>query len=163
MKTVFHFLVILGAFILWASTIPTFAGPFTYGDGYERYPGISEDAQSLTGWATDWVNYLPGPNVDESFQTPKKALGPALGDSYDVVSLGSGGSIILSFDPPFRNGEGWDFAIFENSFSDTFLELAYIEVSSDGEHFVRFDSCSLTPNPVSAFGTIDPSNYRISR
>ena len=64
----------------------------------------------------------------------------------------------MTFDPPLSNGSGWDFAIFENSFSDTFLELAYVEVSSDGVHFVRFDNDSLTAGPVGGFGATDPTN-----
>ena len=69
-----------------------------------------------------------------------------------MVSLGKGGSITLSFDPPVSNGDGWDFAVFENGFEDTFLELAYVEVSSDGVVFVRFDNASLTPDPVPRHG-----------
>ncbi|MEZ4549679.1 MAG: hypothetical protein R2874_04140 [Desulfobacterales bacterium] len=60
--------------------------------------------------------------------------GPAVGSSFDVV-LGRGGSIILTFDPPVENGEGWDFAVFENSFNDFNLELAFVEVSSNGTDF----------------------------
>src|SRR5436190_1349772 len=35
-------------------------------------------------------------------------------------------------------------AVFENGFNDTFLELAFVEVSSDGVHWVRFPAHSLT-------------------
>jgi hypothetical protein len=38
------------------------------------------------------------------------------------------------------------------------LELAYVEVSSDGNSFFRFDNDSLTPDPVAAFGAVDPTN-----
>ena len=69
-----------------------------------------------------------------------------------------GGSITMVFDPPISNGPGWDFAVFENSFSDSYLELAYVEASSDGISFYRFPNDSLTAEPVSSFGTIDPSN-----
>jgi hypothetical protein len=50
--------------------------------------------------------------------------------------------------------------VFENSFSDTFLELAYVEVSSNGADFVRFPSVSLTQatTQVGGFGTLDPTN-----
>lgn len=76
----------------------------------------------------------------------------------DVVSLGDSGRITLTFGGAIVNGPGADFAVFENSFSDTFLELAWVEVSSDGAHFFRFPGFSLTANPVNAFGTIDPTN-----
>lgn len=61
-----------------------------------------------------------------------------------VVSLGDGGSIICTFQYPIKNEPGFDFAVFENSFDDEFLELAFVEVSSDGVNFVRFPSHSLT-------------------
>ncbi len=78
--------------------------------------------------------------------------------SFDIVALGSGGRITLTFDPPVENGTGWDFAVFENSFSDQYLELAYVEVSSNGIDFIRFDAISLTINPVPGFGNIDPTD-----
>ena len=42
-----------------------------------------------------------------------------------VVSLGDGGSAILTFSSPIINGNGPDFAVFENAFDNTFLELAH--------------------------------------
>ena len=62
------------------------------------------------------------------------------------------------FDPPIENGDGFDFVVFENSFSDNFLELAWVEVSSNGIDFIRFENFSLTPSQVSPFGFIDPTN-----
>jgi hypothetical protein len=85
-------------------------------------------------------------------------LGQAEGTSFDSVSLGRGGSLTLTFDTPIQNGTGWDFAVFENSFSDQYLELAYVAVSSNGIDFVRFDNISLTRNPVPGFGNIDPTD-----
>ena len=52
-----------------------------------------------------------------------------------VVSLGDGGIAILTFSNPIVNGTGFDFAVFENSFNDFFLELAFVEASSDGVHY----------------------------
>ena len=59
-----------------------------------------------------------------------------------VVSLGDGGTAIAIFNPPISNLPGPDFAVFENSFSDFFLELAFVEVSSDGINFYRFPATS---------------------
>ncbi len=59
-----------------------------------------------------------------------------------VVSLGDGGYAILTFNNTIKNGPGYDFAVFENSFSDTFLELAFVEVSSDGINYFRFPATS---------------------
>jgi hypothetical protein len=54
------------------------------------------------------------------------------------------GSAILTFQNPISNGTGFDFAIFENSFNDVFLELAFVEVSSDGVNYIRFPATSNT-------------------
>ncbi len=74
-----------------------------------------------------------------------------------VLSLGDGGSATLTFDTVISDHPGWDFAVFENSFSDGFLELAYVEVSSDGVNFVRFPSVSLTQSnqQIGTFDTLD--------
>jgi hypothetical protein len=77
--------------------------------------------------------------------------------SNGVVSLGDGGAAICKFQFPIMNGLGFDFAVFENSFDDTFLELAFVEVSSDGINFFRFPSHSLsdTLNQTGSFGATD--------
>ncbi len=74
-----------------------------------------------------------------------------------VVSLGDGGVATLRFITPVANGDGYDFAVFENSFSDDFLELGHVEVSSNGIDFFRFESTSLTSTDeqVATFGTVD--------
>ncbi len=59
-----------------------------------------------------------------------------------VVSLGDGGSAVISFSNPITNGPGYDFAVFENAFNDSFLELAFVEVSSDGINYFRFPPTS---------------------
>lgn len=134
------------------------AGPYRPAAGEAGSWAIHMDDPAFVAWATGWEEYNPGEHVDAAFQTPERAVGKASGTSYDIVSLGRGGKITMTFDPPIQNGVGWDFAIFENSFSDTFLELAYVEVSSNGVDFIPFDSDSLTPSPVAGFGAVDPSN-----
>lgn len=76
-------------------------------------------------------------------------------DIANVVSLGDGGSATCTFSKPIKNGVGFDFAVFENSFDHLFLELAFVEVSSDGIQFFRFPSHSLsdTLNQTSSFGS----------
>ncbi len=74
-------------------------------------------------------------NVGDS----SKAIGKADGN---IVSLGDGGSAIVTFSAPIKNGPGFDFAVFENGFNDTFLELAFVEVSSDGVNYFRFPATS---------------------
>lgn len=92
--------------------------------------------------------------------SPEAAMGPATENG--VVSLGDGGWICLEFPGLVRNGPGPDFAVFENGFSDSFLELAFAEVSSDGKTFVRFPAVSLTQTTeqTGPFGLLDGSLLR---
>lgn len=131
------------------------------------YPGAAGDPASgaveasdasIVAWASEVVEPVSyGSDLDDAFKTPELALGPAEGNSFDIVALGNGGSITLRFDPPIRNGDGPDFLVFENGFSDTFLEFGFVEVSSDGSEFVRFDSAYLGTEMVTAFGMQEPS------
>lgn len=134
------------------------AGPFAPAAGLPGSTAVSKDSAAITHWATGYLDYIPGANVDLQWQTPAKALGRAVGDSFDVVVLGDAGRITLTFGGAIVNGAGADFAVFENSFSDTFLELARVEVSSNGVNFFRFSAFSLTPGPVGGFGSVDPTN-----
>ncbi|TYB77263.1 T9SS type A sorting domain-containing protein [Bizionia myxarmorum] len=74
-----------------------------------------------------------------------------------IVSLGDRGEAILTFATPITDGSGFDFAVFENGFSNTFLELAFVEVSSDGINYVRFPNHSQTQTDtqVGGFGAVD--------
>jgi hypothetical protein len=119
---------------------------------------VPKDDTRVVGWATGWVDPIEfGTGIDDAkWKDPQKALGPAQGDTLDVLVLGNGGRAVLTFDPPFGDGPGPDLAVFENAFNDTFLELAFLEVSSDGEHFVRFDSLSLGLEPTAS--TVDPTS-----
>lgn len=133
----------------------SFAAPFAPPAGQPGSTAIHMDDPAFVGWAAAYTDYQTGERLDPAFQTPEKAVGKANGTSFDVVSLGEGGSITMVFDPPVENGEGWDFAVFANPFNDYFLELAYVEVSSNGIDFVRFDNISYTPDPVSTYGSVD--------
>lgn len=153
--------------VILAITIPFFsltipfsaaAGSWAPAAGVAGSTAISMNDPAFVAWGTGYSNYILGANVDAQWQTPEKALGKAVGDSYDIVCLGNGGQITLTFANPISNGPGADFAIFENSFSDTFLELAFVEVSTDGNSWKRFYNSSLTQNPVGAFGSVDPTN-----
>jgi hypothetical protein len=96
------------------------------------------------------------------FGDASDATGPADAtedDPLSVVSLGDGGSATVRFDPPFSNLPGPDFVVFENSHMGGFLELAHVEVSSDGIHFFRFPSVSLTQTKaqIDTFDVLDPT------
>lgn len=82
---------------------------------------------------------------------------PGKAGNGTAVSLGDGGMATLIFSIPLRNGPGFDFAVFENAFDDSFLELAFVEVSSDGQHYERFAAHSLTDTLLQK-GAFDPLN-----
>lgn len=134
------------------------AGPFAPAAGKPGSTAISKDSTSIVGWATGYKDYIPGTDLTDEWKTPAKALGVADGGPYDIVSLGNGGMITLTFAQAIGNGAGADFAVFENSFSDNFLELGFVEVSTDGLSFFRFPTISYTPSAVGAFGSVDPTN-----
>lgn len=129
---------------------------------------IHKDSSVFVAWATGIVverGYVDAGDTTvmydntnrASFGVPENALNMAEGTSGNVVSLGDGGKATLTFDQAIINGSGADFAIFENGLSDTFLELAFVEVSSDGNHFVRFPAHSetQTTTQIDGFGNVD--------
>ena len=83
------------------------------------------------------------------------ATGKAM--SNGAVSLGDGGFAVCIFAHGIMDGPGFDFAVFENGFDDTFLELAFVEVSSDGVNYFRLPAHSLTDTTMqtSSFGPTD--------
>ncbi len=138
---------------------------YAYDDGAL---GLASTNPAFLCWASGWTDYLPGANVDPQWQTPSNATGAAagylngLGATNGVVSLGDNGSLTLTFPVPITDGPGPDFAVFENAFADTFLELAYVEVSSDGTNFVRFPSHTLETNWIDTYtatNASDPTAY----
>ncbi|MBN1855195.1 MAG: PEP-CTERM sorting domain-containing protein [Pirellulales bacterium] len=100
------------------------AGPYAPAAGQPGSTAIHKDDPQFVGWASGWQNYLVGTDCAATWQTPEKALGPAAGTSTDIMCLGRGGEITLTFDTPIMDGPGWDFATFENSFNDTVPEPA---------------------------------------
>lgn len=83
------------------------------------------------------------------------AYGPA--GANGTVSLGDGGYAIVQFHAPVKDGPGPDFAVFENSFDGQFLELGFVEVSSDGLNFYRIPAISNTDTAIQTggFGNTD--------
>lgn len=141
-------------------------GPFCGAVGTEGCNAIAQDSSAIVAWATG-VELTRGPQMISnpnspmaSFGTDSNAIGQATAsNTMAAVSLGDGGSALITFEHPIRNGEGPDFAVFENSFGDSFLELAFVEVSTDGERFVRFPATSLTQTQTQTgeTGSTDPT------
>jgi hypothetical protein len=142
-------------------------GPFCGAVGTEDCNAIAADSSAIVAWATG-VSVTRGPrNIANpalgvaGTGEESNAVGPATSnDVYDVVSLGDGGTALATFARPIRNGEGPDFAVFENGFSDNSLELAFVEVSTDGQRFVRFPATCLTQTEtqLANAGQTDPTN-----
>jgi hypothetical protein len=133
------------------------AGPYAPAAGQVGSTALAKDDASIVGWATGIAEYNAGSNVDADFQIPAKALGPAEGTIGDAVSLGRGGRLTLTFDQPIWDGIGPDFAVFENAFDDSFLELGFVEVSSDGVNFFRFLNDSLSSSDAADSAAVDPT------
>jgi hypothetical protein len=163
-----HFIRLIAAA---AQVLPVFAGPYPPAAGQPGSDAIVASDIRFTTWATA-VLVERGPTEIgfegsslASYGSESDAVGPADAspDSpYPVVSLGDGGSATLEFSQPFGDVPGPDFAVFENGFSASFLELAHVEVSSDGANFFRFPSSSLTTSSatIGEGGAVDPTNVQ---
>ncbi|MFA7172182.1 MAG: hypothetical protein WC340_02000 [Kiritimatiellia bacterium] len=130
--------------------------PFAKAAGQAGSTAIHMNSPRFVGWADGYIDLSYGSSVAPVWKTPAKALGKAKGTTTDIVCLGSGGRITLTFSTPIANGAGFDFAVFENAFDDNFLELAWVEVSSDGIHFCRFPNYYVGKLPVGGGSGHDP-------
>jgi hypothetical protein len=123
----------------------------------------------MQAWASDVDAFERGPmDIGEpqlgpvTHGLPEYTLGPATGQVGDVFSLGDGGWITLFFATGIGDGPGDDFAVYENGFYSVeglFAEFAFVEVSSNGVDFARFDSLSYRATPVASFDPVDPADY----
>ena len=142
---------------------PAGMGPFCGAAGTTGCTAIAYNDNRIKAWATGCTLVLGSQNLSDpsapvvTYGTADEAVGAASTSTMDVVSLGDGGSATLTFEKPIANGDGYDFAVFENSFNDYFLELAFVEVSSDGERFVRFPATSLTQTARQITSSVDPT------
>lgn len=114
---------------------------------------VSKNSGAFTGWATGCTVQRGYADIADPSQgypnigVEADATGMADGS---LLSLGDNGAAVLSFASPIYNGTGADFAVFENGFAnpsnpeEAFLELAFVEVSSDGVNFTRFPATSNT-------------------
>ncbi len=139
-------------------------GQFAPAAGKAGSTAIKADSSCFVNWAIDCTvkKGLAQINLADSgyasVGTANAAIGQALKNG--VVSLGDGGSAVLYFNPPIEDQEGFDFAIFENAFLDTFLEFAHVEVSNDKINWIKFPSVSLTQTTkqIDPFGYTYPEN-----
>lgn len=159
MKSYFIVSVCVSLLFCYTPINAQFAPPF----GHEGNTAMYKDSSAFVAWANkcnvvrgfqDISNQSLGyTNVGDS------SLAIGLAGTNGVVSLGDGGVAILEFSSPIMDGNGPDFAVFENGFDNLFLELAFVEVSSDGIHFFRFPAISNTDTTIQTdgFGLTDAS------
>ena len=138
--------------------------------GQSGSTAIFKDSSAFKAWAKSCKLFRGYQNIAKpsaglaSVGDENAPLGKA--GTNGVVSLGDAGTAILTFEIPITNGEGYDFAVFENGFKEIggsfdFLEFAFVEVSSDGIRFVRFPSeyKGQTTTQVGSFEPIDTRLY----
>ena len=122
------------------------AGPFPdYDQGV-----LSNDAR-IVGWATAWQDYIrPDPssggychdNSNQSNSIDNAILGAPTdftmsGTTKHVLVLGHGASITVTFGRSMPDGPGWNFAVFNNTFLSTSLDLIN---RGGGTNYVYFNS-----------------------
>ncbi len=155
MKRISILLLAMVPTMLWAQFAPE--------AGIAGTTAMHADSSAFVAWATGCTIERGPQQIDDlslgmaSYGVDDDALGKA--DNV-VVSLGDGGTAVLTFASPIYNDVGPDFAVFENPFHNTphcFLELAFVEVSSDGENYFRFPAVTNVPfdTQMGGFGVMD--------
>lgn len=163
MKKLLLILMAMVPVAVWAQFAPAQDKPGT--------TAMHADSSAFVAWATGCVAE-PGPM---NISNPSAGLAgqgwPASNvigfpqGTMGVTCLGDGGQATVTFASPICNRPGPDFAVFENGFANAqdtdmwFLELGFVEVSSDGENFFRFPAISMvqTLTQVGGMGCIDPA------
>ena len=147
-----HLLYVIIPLYMW----PLSAQSFPPAAGFPGSTAIHADSSVLVDWAIaahitrGYKNSAFPENGFVDYGVDENATGIPDGNE-GVVSLGDDGYAVLSFNVPIVNGQGPDFAVFENGFrqNDTtelaFLELAFVDVSTDGVEYIRFPSISEIP------------------
>ncbi|MGH7269132.1 MAG: cell surface protein [Polyangiaceae bacterium] len=164
-----------GGPLAWDAAWPVWSGDAS--DSLDSSRAVRVDGSYLVGpaeagvsiaadrFVTGVVSFDPG--VCAGFgaaSMPAIVEGPPAGGgssrgSTDVVSLGTGGSIVVSFAPnAIVDGPGADFIVFENPFwvggnpNDIYAEPGEVSVSDDGATWHTFP-CAPAIDPASAHGT----------
>jgi hypothetical protein len=137
------------AFIIYL-LLPVMAfAQFDPAGGKDGSNAVHRDNASLSYWG-DSVEIIQGNQRINASSPVKVTTGEAI-DALNApdnrtVSLGDGGQATYYFERAISNISGPDFVVFENGFEwvgGYFLELAFVEVSSDGKRYVRFPAQSI--------------------
>lgn len=131
-------------------------GPFAPPADSAGTTAIHKDSSIVAAWVQN-CTVTRGPQHLPNSNSPLADVGSEASvygyPDGDVLSLGDGGYAVIELIEPLANHHGFDFAVFENGIYDLgnggyFLELAFVEVSSNGVDFYRFPNQSLTPTDV---------------
>lgn len=140
---------------------------------------LSDPARGSENFAGHVVSYSAGTNADPTYADPAAALGSPTRytgvqfgfagavtpfnppfDPGDIVSIGRGGSLVVSFDHAITNDAshrfGIDFLVFGNAFfidnsypsgivGGTFGRIGDIAVSSDGQNWTNVTAAAMGP------------------
>lgn len=163
----------MGLLAAWlASTGGAPAGPYSGEAG-----GMHYGTNAFAGWITGYLDVQrpvagSGGYARDNSGLPTNVLTAIAGrpagfageQTCHVLSLGDGGSIILTFAAAIHDGPGPDFAVFENGFTDNsdwtgtsretagntfaFAELAFVDVGTTTSAWARFPVTYLGTGPV---------------
>lgn len=135
--------ILLSVALLAFNTAAQFAGPAeTLGS-----LAMHRDSSAFVNWANSCQLDRGLVDISNGFSglaTSGDSMSPLGFPDAICASLGDSGVATLTFSQAISNEPGPDFAVFENAFNDQFLELGFVEVSSDGIQFTRFPSTSNT-------------------
>ena len=164
MRKLIVLLMALVPMSLWAQFAP--------GQNYPGTTAMHADSSAFVAWATGYeivrgpMNITdPGAGMASFGQQDESVVLGAPGGTMDVVSLVDGGMATLTFRSPICNRQGPDFAVFENGLTNAgnqdlyFLEIGFVEVSSDGVNFFRFPAVTnvQTETQLDGFTCMDPA------
>lgn len=134
-----------------------YAGPTETGHAID--PGIPAESPRFVEWA-EAIDPQRTAFAPRGSATISETGFNSLGDlsAVEIANGESPGYLTVTFPTGIANGPGPDFAVFENGFvfpSDPNLlaELAYVEVSSNGEDFVRFPAASQNTQQSNTHGS----------
>jgi hypothetical protein len=138
-------------------------------DSGQQNPEFTRSDSAILDWASSIEAFDRGPQDFMVPGSPAASFGMAtdiLGPAGSPCSLGDGGSITVGFNAPVVNGPGADFVVFENAFSfegDVFMEIGFVEVSSDGIQFARMPAICRRTAPMGSFdGAISDDFYNLA-
>jgi hypothetical protein len=152
--------------VILASLLLVGAGSaFAFSDSGQINPEFDRSDPSIVAWASSVLASDRGPQDYAILGSPAASYGnpeDVLGSMGTPCSLGDGGSLTLGFEVPIVDGPGADFVVFENAFEFgglVFMEIAFVEVSSNGVDFARLPAICRHSTPMGAFDGAPAENF----